>query len=36
MQSKLQHEIAILEEDRDKAETPRPFGSIFRPSLLMH
>ena len=25
MQSKLQHEIAILEEDRNKAETPRPF-----------
>ena len=25
MQSKLQHEIAILEEDRDKAETRRPF-----------
>ena len=25
MQSNLQHEIAILEEDRDKAETPRPF-----------
>ena len=22
MRSKLQHEIAILEEDRDKAETP--------------
>ena len=36
MQSKLQHEIAILEEDRDKAEKPRPFGSTFRPSFLMY